>query len=723
MSESALQNAAPFGKYTLLKRLAVGGMAELFLAQDTERGEQVVIKRILPYLSHEGEFVQMFLDEARIAAQLHHPSIIQIHELGKLNESLFMAMEYVNGVDLRKILQEEVKLGLTVPYGIVAYVTAQVCSGLHYAHNSPGVDGKPLGVIHRDVSPQNVMVSFDGRVKLVDFGIAKASALVERSKPGVIKGKFLYLSPEQLSQEKLDHRADLFAIGTMMYELATGKSPFYKSTTEAVIYAIRAEDPPPPELVRNDFPPELSRIVMKCLVKDRARRYQQGSEIQRDLEAFVRSAFPTDTQDLSSYITQLFASDGSSGEKRAVPPPAPPVPTPHTTPPPPGSGGGRKEATVPLPQAGKAPQSVLIPGPKRTTGDRDVPVPSDAAPTAHASPEEVARAQQLAAVRSGIMAALPHRKSMRHELGNKRRGTVTMRGRSSDRNEVSGEGLGKATPSKPAMGALAPPPMGSSTDSGPTRDPRDLRDSNDSNDSNESQSFTNPEADPFEAPPSDPGDNKMTEALPAPPVKRRRTPIQPPNVSQDTEANDPDDEEGGETASILPGQMAALAPRRPPPAPAPRSRHPMLVAGISFAVVLVLGIILLLVLRARAAQAPPALAPSGEAPARGAPARELASAVPAAAAPVPAPAPSPPAAVPAPGGPMRVNVRFDAPSGTLIQQDGQRFAPGLTVRLLPGPFSFEYRCPGRSVPISITFNVQEGRQDTQVIPIRCGLGR
>src|SRR4051812_23080995 len=356
-------------------------MAELFLASDIERQEQVVIKRILPYLSHEDEFVQMFLDEARIAAQLHHPSIIQIHELGKLNESLFMAMEYVNGFDLRKILQEEVKLGLTVPYGIVAYVTAQVCAGLGYAHNSSGMDGKPLGIIHRDVSPQNVMVSFDGRVKLVDFGIAKASALVERSKPGVIKGKFLYLSPEQLTQEKLDHRADLFAIGTMMYELATGKSPFYKSTTEAVIYAIRAEDPPPPQLVRNDFPPELSRIVMKCLVKDRARRYQQAADIQRDLEAFMRDAYPTDTQELSAYITQLFASDGSSGEKRAAPSGSQPA-TSHTPPPTPSTasapGSARKDATVPLPQAGKA--SVLVPAQKRITGDRDVPVPSDAAP-------------------------------------------------------------------------------------------------------------------------------------------------------------------------------------------------------------------------------------------------------------------------------------------------------------------------------------------------------
>jgi len=665
-------------------------MAELFLAQDTERQEQVVIKRILPYLSHESEFVQMFLDEARIAAQLHHPSIIQIHELGKLNDSLFMAMEYVNGVDLRKILQEEVKLGLTVPYGIVAYVTAQVCSGLGYAHNSSGMDGKALGIIHRDVSPQNVMVSFDGRVKLVDFGIAKASALVERSKPGVIKGKFLYLSPEQLTQDKLDHRADLFAIGTMMYELATGKSPFYKSTTEAVIYAIRAEDPPPPELVRNDFPPELSRIVMKCLAKDRARRYQQATDIQRDLEAFMKSAYPTDTQELSSYITQLFASEGSSGEKRQAPSVA-------ASPPPASNPSARKEATVPLPQAG-AKASVLVPAQKRTTGDRDVPVPSDAAPTAHASPEEVARAQQLAAVRSGIMAALPHRKSMRHELGQKRRGTVTMRGgerrsNSSDKNESVDEGMGKPTPSRAAMGALAPPP------GTPAQGIR------------ESQSFTSPHADPLEAGASDPGDAKMTEALPVPPVRRRRTPANPA-VSADTEANDPrdrddDDEEGGSTASILPGQLASLAPRRQTQPPPTRSRHPLVVVGISFAVVLALGIILLLIVRSRGAPAAaPPPPPAGEAP-QAPPPQELAAATP--------PAPL--------GGGRSAWVRFDAPPGTIIQHGDQRFAAGLSFPIQPGPFAIDYRCPGHSAPVSAVVQVQDGRSDTQVVPIRCGGGR
>jgi serine/threonine protein kinase len=291
-------------------------MAELFVARD-DGGQLVVIKRILPYLSQEAEFVQMFLDEARIAAQLHHEHIIQVYELGKLEESIFIAMEFLEGIDLRKILQEEQKGKPegALPYPVAAYILAAICEGLHYAHNRLGRDGKPMGIIHRDVSPQNVMVGYDGSVKLVDFGIAKAAALVERSKPGVIKGKFLYLSPEQLSQDRIDHRADLFALGTMLYEVTTGKSPFHKPTTEGVIYAIRSEDPAPPHLIVPDFPLTLSNIVTKCLTKDRSLRYQQASEIQHDLENFLREEAPFDRAALVEYVSETF---GDEDERTAM---------------------------------------------------------------------------------------------------------------------------------------------------------------------------------------------------------------------------------------------------------------------------------------------------------------------------------------------------------------------------------------------------------------------
>ncbi|WP_338034336.1 serine/threonine protein kinase [Hyalangium minutum] len=297
-----------------MKRLAVGGMAELFLAQEPPSPELVVLKRILPYLSEEPEFVQMFLDEARIAAQLHHPNIVQVYELGKLDNTIFIAMEFVEGVDLRRVVQEENKFGATVPYGVAAAICAQVAQGLDYAHFSKGVDGIPLELIHRDVSPQNVMIAYDGRVKIVDFGIAKAGTYVNRSKPGVIKGKFLYLAPEQVAQEKLDHRTDIFALGTMMYEITTGKSPFAKPTTEGILYAIRSEDPSPPHLLKDDYPTELSRIIMRCLVKDRNQRYQRASEVQRDLEAFLASGVIKQSTDISDYIARLMGEE----EERTV---------------------------------------------------------------------------------------------------------------------------------------------------------------------------------------------------------------------------------------------------------------------------------------------------------------------------------------------------------------------------------------------------------------------
>ncbi|WP_269770271.1 serine/threonine-protein kinase [Cystobacter fuscus] len=337
--ENSPQTATPFGKYLLVKRLATGGMAELFLAQEPPSPELLVIKRILPYLTEEPEFVQMFLDEARIAAQLHHPNIVQVFGLGRINESIFIAMEYVEGVDLRRILAEETRFSASVPYAVAARICAQVAAGLDHAHNSKGVDGRPLGLIHRDVSPQNVMVAYNGQVKLVDFGIAKAEAFAERSKPGVIKGKFLYLSPEQVMQEKLDHRSDIFALGVMLYEITTGRSPFSRANTEGILFAIRSEHPSPPHLLRDGYPQELSRIVMKCLMKDRTQRYQRAAHVQADLEALLASGTMKQSQDVAAYVARLLGAEEErtqlhvpiTGSRKAVsslPPVVPVLPPP-----------------------------------------------------------------------------------------------------------------------------------------------------------------------------------------------------------------------------------------------------------------------------------------------------------------------------------------------------------------------------------------------------------
>ncbi len=406
ISENTPQVATPFGKYLLIKRLAVGGMAELFLAQEPPRPDLVVIKRILPYLSEEPEFVQMFLDEARIAAQLHHPNVVQVFELGSIDEAIFITMEYVEGVDLRRILAEEARFSAAVPYAVASRICAQVAAGLDYAHNSKGVDGRPLGLIHRDVSPQNVMVAYNGAVKLVDFGIAKAEALAERSKPGIIKGKFLYLSPEAVMQERLDHRADIFALGTMLYEVTTGRSPFARPTTEAILYAIRFETPSPPHLIRDDYPQELSRIVMKCLAKDRNQRYQRASAVQADLEALLASGAMRQSDDVSEYIARLM---GEEEERTMLH-----VPIPAT----------RKGAAPPTPQpAAPAPPSAgLSSRPSRRSSAENLPLAGDS--------EDAEMATEMARPRDMLARAAPP-VSMGDEEGDEPTAIRTLPGRPS----------------------------------------------------------------------------------------------------------------------------------------------------------------------------------------------------------------------------------------------------------------------------------------------------
>lgn len=284
-------------------------MAELYLGSEPRVGRFIVLKRILSHLAQEPDFVKMFLDEARIAASLHHPNIIEVFELGQIENSLFFVMEWVEGMDLRRILQAEQARGGVVPAGIAAWATARLCEGLGYAHSRVDDQGRKLGIIHRDVSPQNVMLSYQGEVKLVDFGIAKATAWVARSKPGIIKGKFLYLAPEQLAELPLDSRCDLFSLGTMLYELTTGKNPFYRPETEGVIYAVRMEDPPPPHTLRPGYPRSLSRIIQKCLVKDRDHRYQTAEEIRVALEEVLRVEMPTTKADVVAYVSGLFGDE------------------------------------------------------------------------------------------------------------------------------------------------------------------------------------------------------------------------------------------------------------------------------------------------------------------------------------------------------------------------------------------------------------------------------
>jgi serine/threonine protein kinase len=279
------------GKYEVLRRIASGGMAEIFLGRfkGIEGIERlVVLKRIMPNLARTRHYVTMFLDEARIAAGLHHSNIVQIHDLGEEEGHPFFAMELLKGHDVRKIArsaeQKGVRLGLEHGLSIVI----GVCSALHYAHDATGPDGRPLNIVHRDVSPHNVFVTYDGGVKLMDFGIAKSDTRRVRTRTGALKGKVTYMSPEQCRQEVVDRRSDVFSLGIVLWELTTGRRLFKRETELEVLKAIVEADAPAPSSVKIDYPPDLERIVMKALHRNPTRRYSTAEDLQLALENFAR---------------------------------------------------------------------------------------------------------------------------------------------------------------------------------------------------------------------------------------------------------------------------------------------------------------------------------------------------------------------------------------------------------------------------------------------------
>ena len=282
-----------FGKYTLIRKLATGGMAELFLAiQKSVAGFEklLVIKRILPSMNQDRAFIEMLLHEARIAATLSHPNIVQIFDVGQYDAQYFIAMEHVHGEDLRSIVRQMKKKGvLEFPLEHALAIVLGMCAGLSYAHEKHELDGSELNIVHRDISPQNVVVTFTGDVKIVDFGIAKSDTRIgEQTKSGKLKGKVPYMSPEQARGENIDARSDVFSTGVMLFELTTGKRLFKGASEYETLRLICERDYPRPSDVRPDYPMDLEPIVMKALAKDVADRYQSAREMQADIEGFVR---------------------------------------------------------------------------------------------------------------------------------------------------------------------------------------------------------------------------------------------------------------------------------------------------------------------------------------------------------------------------------------------------------------------------------------------------
>jgi tRNA A-37 threonylcarbamoyl transferase component Bud32 len=279
------------GKYELIRQLAVGGMAELYLARTLgiEGFEKlVVIKRILPQYMDDSHFVSMFLNEARLAAGLHHPNIAQVFDIGVEQGDYFFSMEYVHGENLNHLAATALDSGVPLSLDAALTLIVGLCAGLHYAHEKLGTDGKPLRVVHRDVSPSNVLVTYDGATKLVDFGIARAAL---SSAPSTVtkglKGKVAYMSPEQCRGKTLDRRSDLFSVGTILYELTTGQQPFADQSRFATLERIVGTDPTPPSHLVPSYPDALERIVLRALAREPDQRYSTALELQGHLEDFA----------------------------------------------------------------------------------------------------------------------------------------------------------------------------------------------------------------------------------------------------------------------------------------------------------------------------------------------------------------------------------------------------------------------------------------------------
>ena len=238
MAEKAADRVAPskIGRYQVLDRLAAGGMAEVYRARSASDGNRLIaIKCMLPALVDDEEFANMFVDEAKLASQLSHPNIVQIYELGRYKEQLYIAMELIHGRDLRAIVRKAKKRGVALSPQFVAYVVAKTAEALDYAHRKTSIDGRPLKLVHRDISPQNILVGYDGNVKVVDFGIAKADFRRTMSRVGILKGKFAYMAPEQVKTGEVDGRTDIFALGAVLYEAFAHRKLFYGESDFSIL--------------------------------------------------------------------------------------------------------------------------------------------------------------------------------------------------------------------------------------------------------------------------------------------------------------------------------------------------------------------------------------------------------------------------------------------------------------------------------------------------------
>jgi eukaryotic-like serine/threonine-protein kinase len=293
-------------RYRVLERLASGGMAEVFLAESAGiEGfkKQVAIKRVLPHLSEKKRFIAMFLDEARLSAHLSHSNVAQVFDIGVGDNAYFIVMEYVDGSDLKAVIEFMKKTGRSFPVEAAALIAVKICEGLTYAHELRGGDGTHLHVVHRDMSPPNVLITKHGEVKIVDFGLAKASSQLEKSEAGIIKGKFSYLSPEAALGQEVDHRTDIFAVGIILWEMLAGRRLFLGESDFQTVKMVQQAQIPPASQMRKDVTQELERIMARALARDPSARYQSARDLGRDLTVFLyRYGKPVSAFDIAELV-------------------------------------------------------------------------------------------------------------------------------------------------------------------------------------------------------------------------------------------------------------------------------------------------------------------------------------------------------------------------------------------------------------------------------------
>lgn len=332
VEEEEVVDGVKFGQYVLVEKIATGGMAEVWKARmrGVEGFQKIVaIKKILPHLSDNQDFIEMFVDEAKLAAQLNHNNIIHIYDLGKIQSSYYIAMEYIDGFDLKTILRRAEERGNPMEPQLALFIASKVASALDYAHRKRDFDEREMGLVHRDVSPQNVLISQEGDIKLCDFGIAKAASKASHTQAGALKGKLQYMAPEQAWGRSIDRRSDIFALATVLFEMLTGRKLFSGDNELSILEQVREARVTAPSLYNDEVTPEIDKVVIKALQKDPANRYQTAGEMARDIDAILYSFRPTPTSaDLAIFMHRISSPEPVMQEPEPEPfPVAPPKPS------------------------------------------------------------------------------------------------------------------------------------------------------------------------------------------------------------------------------------------------------------------------------------------------------------------------------------------------------------------------------------------------------------